>query len=1413
MASDKRTIEVILTAKDSGYASTMKKAQDDTKKLSLAQKAAKGDLDKLGKGMAVFGAAAVAGVGAALAATARFDKEMGNVSAAVYGSADDTTEAFAQMREAARTTGREFGYTAAETAQGMNELVRAGRPAAKVVGGELSAALSLAAADAMSLEAATSIVASTMTIFEKQGLSAAQAADILAAGAGVAQGGVHELGEGLKYVGTQAAASGVGLQETVGLMATLANNGMMGSMAGTALAGVMRNLQTPTSAGAAAMEKLGVSVYDADGKFKGITPVIEDMSDKLAGLTQQERTEILSKIFDVRALNAAIPLLDAAATKTRDGTNALREMQTAVGQSGYATEQAARQLDNLAGDWTKFKAAVESAMIGASESTNSFARVAVQAATRGVDAFDKLPTGVKNTGMALTAVAGGASLMVAGLIKGAGILSSTKTALINLGMSANTASTAVKGLGIAGGVMGGALALATAGFAFYSAKVAEAQARTESYRSSVEEAANGIEGSVEKMLLTNIRDNTNMDWGWFQKVNTGAKTFAEALDKASISQADFAKAVAGSDREFEAFLATLDEMGKSDQAWQDPKYAETIREIGVKANQQRTAIEEARKAQADYAEALSETAAEQDGMADSTESATEAAAAQAEQIQDTINNLFQLRDAVSQVMAAQSGMEAAIDNAAAAVDEENRALLQNADIFNLNDPVIRSANDSLRAIADSARNYSSELVEQGAAGQMVEGQMRLAAAAIMEQGHAWDLAEEDLVRFTSQLTGLPESEVVTLTTEGVRESLAQVEELDWALAAVPPEVRTELIALFQSGALSNVDTWAGVLEGLPAEKITEIIAALQTGDIESVKAAIEEIPPEKQLDILTDLNDSGFTDANTALDALIARLAQRYSVDVSTGDSVSKVNTLKAAIDSVQSKSVTVTANYVQVGFVSSGMTATKYATGGAISGPGTGTSDSILALLSNGEHVWTANEVASAGGHEAVSRLRGMAAAGVLPRFASGGEVKVNGYALSRWQGWLATPLEITRMKIRIRDLQKKLAAGGKDRLTGLDRTEASQELAKAKNDLALANKANALNKQKSIAARIAEEDAKLEKAKDREARLERLEQTGFSFSKEARRGDYLKAVSSGQGLAKVDDMFALARSGDLSPADATRLTAAADQFEAELTDLYASIDGAKQVQAELQNIYDQVERGLSSFNLDLTTDWTEHIDNAGNVWHTKDALTGAGLASQATSQAELVKRFAGKLSDLVAAGASPALVQKIAALDPAAGIEAADAFLADSSSITTMNKALEDISTYAGAAAQYVTGASYSGGLAAADGLVAGLEKQIETVGEKMAKAFAQALGLSTVTIAGARANGGPVTAGIPYLVGERGPEIMVPSSSGYVVPNGTTTNQVTQYFFDGIEISAQSSQEQKVLEDFAKVAGRYRRAGVTR
>lgn len=81
-----------------------------------------------------------------------------------------------------------------------------------------------------------------------------------------------------------------------------------------------------------------------------------------------------------------------------------------------------------------------------------------------------------------------------------------------------------------------------------------------------------------------------------------------------------------------------------------------------------------------------------------------------------------------------------------------------------------------------------------------------------------------------------------------------------------------------------------------------------------------------------------------------------------------------------------------------------RRAKGGPISGPGTGTSDSILARLSNGEHVLTAAEVRALGGHAAVERFRTQAMKGAIPGFAAGGPVSGATGSLSSGGGLTVT-------------------------------------------------------------------------------------------------------------------------------------------------------------------------------------------------------------------------------------------------------------------------------------------------------------------------------------------------------------------------------------------------------------------------
>jgi len=75
-----------------------------------------------------------------------------------------------------------------------------------------------------------------------------------------------------------------------------------------------------------------------------------------------------------------------------------------------------------------------------------------------------------------------------------------------------------------------------------------------------------------------------------------------------------------------------------------------------------------------------------------------------------------------------------------------------------------------------------------------------------------------------------------------------------------------------------------------------------------------------------------------------------------------------------------------------------------------------------------------------------------------------------------------------------------------------------------------------------------------------------------------------------------------------------------------------------------------------------------------------------------------------------------------------------------------------------------------AKADALVPGSGTAVAALGYTRAAV----VGATSVIEAGAREHGGPVIAGRPYKVGERGPEIFTPTQSGQIINNKTISNQ---------------------------------------
>ena len=409
-----------------------------TKMTALDKNGAKmrAGLTTIGTSAGKMGLVAAAGLAAVVGVTARFEKAMSSVQAATH----ETTGNMELLRAAAIKAGADTAYSASEAAGAIEELAKAGVSTRDILGGGLAGSLNLAAAGGIEVADAAELAATALTQFSLSGSDVNHVADLLAAGAGKAQGSVDDLGMALKQSGLVAAQTGLSIEETTGTLAAFASAGLIGSDAGTSFKTMLQSLTPSGDKAASAMERLGITAYDAQGNFVGMTEFAGNLRNGLKDLSVEQQNAALKTIFGSDAVRAAAVIYD-------QGAKGIQGWIDKTNDAGYAAETAATRLDNLAGDWEQFTGSLETALIGAGSGSQGALRDIVQGATDAVNAFNDLPPAVQGTTtklLGLTAVTGGALWFGSKVITG---ISSTKEALGNLGIQAGTTRKALLSIG------------------------------------------------------------------------------------------------------------------------------------------------------------------------------------------------------------------------------------------------------------------------------------------------------------------------------------------------------------------------------------------------------------------------------------------------------------------------------------------------------------------------------------------------------------------------------------------------------------------------------------------------------------------------------------------------------------------------------------------------------------------------------------------------------------------------------------------------------------------------------------------------------------------------------------------------------------------------------------------------------
>lgn len=228
--------------------------------------------------------------------------------------------------------------------------------------------LSLASAGSLDLAAATDIASGTLRAFNLQASQSGHVADVLALSASATNSDVTDLGETMKYAAPVAQALGISFEDTAAASGLLSNANIKGSQAGTVLRQTMARLASPTKEAAAVMQKYGINAFDAQGNMKPLSGVVDNLNSSLGKLTSQQRADVISTIFGTESMSGVLALMNQGGQSLSDLSKNLSSAD------GAAKKMADTKLDNLAGQWTILKSAVEGMKIELGERLAPYAK-------------------------------------------------------------------------------------------------------------------------------------------------------------------------------------------------------------------------------------------------------------------------------------------------------------------------------------------------------------------------------------------------------------------------------------------------------------------------------------------------------------------------------------------------------------------------------------------------------------------------------------------------------------------------------------------------------------------------------------------------------------------------------------------------------------------------------------------------------------------------------------------------------------------------------------------------------------------------------------------------------------------------------------------------------------------------------
>ena len=313
-----------------------------------------------------------------------------------------------KLEDTAKQMGATTIFSASECADALGYMALAGWDANESAAG-LPGVLNLAAASGMELAEASDMVTDYLTAFGLEADQAGRMADVLSYAQAHSNTTTQQLGEAFKNCAVNAHNAGMSLEETTAILGKLADQGLKGGEAGTALNAVIRDMTQKMKDGHIQIGNTKVAVQDANGNFRKMSDIVADVTKATEGMGDAEKTAALQSTFTADSIKAMGILCNTGADDIDKFTKSLENSK------GSAQKMSDMMNNTLSGSLKQLGSAWEALQLSLGDTTGPLSLL-IGMFTKFLQALNKLPGPVKQfiVTIALIAAAVGPTLLIIG---------------------------------------------------------------------------------------------------------------------------------------------------------------------------------------------------------------------------------------------------------------------------------------------------------------------------------------------------------------------------------------------------------------------------------------------------------------------------------------------------------------------------------------------------------------------------------------------------------------------------------------------------------------------------------------------------------------------------------------------------------------------------------------------------------------------------------------------------------------------------------------------------------------------------------------------------------------------------------------------------------------------------------------